>query len=198
MFIEKSINLTYFSFYSDCDGMCLDLPELPAWMTSATTYSAANSSIVSSHASPPTITSSAVPNNNSLRMLAKFKCAVCGPELRLPNLTKFMRILSIRCKTLKSIVFAWENEYDVDVSNYLREIISKQQQLKKIKLNADNLNIDCIFEALENTQRNSLVNMQIANVNPNTYYRRNFFESFCKLEKWSIWEHHFLTVYLRN
>lgn len=172
MFIEKSVNLTYFSFYS-CGELCLDLPELPTWMSPVTSL--------------PMRTSY---SNNWLRTLNTFICEIDDDELHLPNLLTFMEILSRQCKVLKTIDFTWknQNENDVDVCNYLIEII-RQQQLEEIRLNVDDIDIDRMIEVLIDTQRQSLMNIQFENVNfsgtsyTNATHLHNSLTEFCRLER---------------
>ncbi|RIA92182.1 hypothetical protein C1645_821082 [Glomus cerebriforme] len=170
MFIERSVNLTYFSFYSYDDELCLDLPELPTWMTSAASSPETDSSsVVSSHETATSLAAS----NNSLGGLRTFICEISG-DLRLPNLKKFMEILSTQCKALDTIEFTWNGRHDSYVNNLI-EIIRQQQQLKEIRLNTNNFNIVRVIEAL-NTERHNLVIMQIEDVNGTSFIRFTIIE----------------------
>ncbi|GBB97490.1 hypothetical protein RclHR1_00030047 [Rhizophagus clarus] len=151
MFIEKSINLTHFSFYSDGD-MCLDIPDLHTWMPPAATYSTTNNSLIVS--SSHVLRSTASNNSNFWKNLTTFKCEVDDSDLHLPNLITFMEILSTRCKMLQTIIFTWRSQYDTNVHNYLKEIVRQQQQLKVIRVDYNDININRVDEIfrLENVK----------------------------------------------
>jgi len=85
---------------------------------------------------------------------------------------------------LNTIIFTWKNQYDINIFNYLREIIKQQRQLKEIRLNANNVNINEVIDTLANTQRHSLVNMKLKNSNliHNNHTVVNLFRSFHKLK----------------
>jgi hypothetical protein len=164
MFIRKSINLTCFSFYS-CNELCLDLPEFSTSHPSATNNS-----------------------NSLLRTLTTFICDISGDELYLPNLMNFMEILSRHCKVLKTIDFTWKNHCDMEVCEYLIDIIS-EQQLNEIRLNVDNVNIDEVIEVLIETQSHCLTRIQLENVNFSSSSCESFFNSlteFYKLERLTL------------
>ncbi|CAB4390402.1 unnamed protein product [Rhizophagus irregularis] len=148
MFIEKSNNLTHFSFYSDGE-MCLDIPELPTWMVSTATYSTTNNSLIVSSSHVLRTSPAASKNSNFLKNLTTFKCEVNDSELHLPNLITFMEILSLRCKMLQTIIFTWRSLYDTNVHNYLREIVRQQQQLRVIRVNYSNINISRVDEIFQ-------------------------------------------------
>lgn len=148
MFIEKSNNLTHFSFYSD-EQMCLDIPKLPTWMVSAATYSTTNNSLIVSSSHVLRTSSTASNNSNFLKNLTTFKCEVVDSDLNLPNLITFMKILSLRCKMLQTIIFTWKSQYDTNVHDYLREIVRQQQQLKVIRVNYNNINISRVDEIFQ-------------------------------------------------
>jgi hypothetical protein len=182
MFIEKSINLTYFSFRSS-EELCFDLPKLPDWIIPAET----NSSL--SHVSPTRTSPPPAASNNLFEKLSTFICDVNDDELSLPNLMDFMEILSMQCRALKTVNFTWNSKYDTDV---LVDII-RQQQLKKISLNANNANIDDVIDELVSTQKRSLINIQFENVNFNSTCCTRFFNSlneFNKLEMLTLIDCH--------
>jgi hypothetical protein len=148
MFVERSNNLTYFSFYSDGE-MCLDIPDLPTWMVSAATYSTTNNSLIVSSSHVLRASFAATNNSNFLKNLTTFKCEVEDSDLYLPNLIMFMEILSTRCKMLQTIIFTWKSQYNIKVHNYLKEIIRQQRQLKEIRVNYNNININRVDEIFQ-------------------------------------------------
>uniref|UniRef100_A0A1D1Y1R3 F-box domain-containing protein n=1 Tax=Anthurium amnicola TaxID=1678845 RepID=A0A1D1Y1R3_9ARAE len=170
MFIEKSISLTHIIFCSDYK-LCLDLPELPAWISSS------NAIMGASYAAPN--------NSDSLKRLTTFVCEINDSDLRLPNLMIFMGFLSARCKMLSTIVFTWKSQYDINIYNYLIiEIIKEQRQLKEIILDINNFNIEGVIDTLINTQQHNLVvlHLENADLSNNSQVVISYFCIFHKLK----------------